>query len=335
MKRTIYLFAFLLLAQTASAQNDEAKRDLAFLQSTKNWFAAWQLVSSEVFKINKVKPVEFVFFDDQYVYSTSAITIPKGLVVKGNNLMNLKLTWRKSLHHDTLTLPDRTKVPVGLMSFASEVNGNAFFVMPLLSFWQHNEIKSKELGTEKLVTGVFLHEFSHSQQMENFGKKISSYESTTHFEAPFSDDIVQHLFGKNEAYISLYKQEVSFLYSSVKDEKLDQTLVNKALETMQNRQQTFFKDKFVALKEIDRFFLTMEGLGQYTMYLWLIHPKGGNIPVTDAIAGVRRGSKWWSQDEGFGLFLVLDRLTIPSAWATGLFGDSTEDVISLIKRLGK
>lgn len=335
MKRTIYLFVFLLLAQTASAQNDETKRDLAFLQGTKNWFAAWQLVSSEVFKINKVKPVEFVFFDDQYVYSTSAITIPKGLAVKGNNLMNLKLTWRKSLHHDTLTLPDRTKVPVGLMSFASEVNGNAFFVMPLLSFWQHNEIKSKELGTEKLVTGVFLHEFSHSQQMENFGKKISSYENTTHFEAPFSDDIVQHLFGKNEAYISLYKQEVSFLYSSVKDEKLNQELVNRALETLQNRQQTFFRDKLIALREIDRFFLTMEGLGQYTMYLWLIHPKGGNVTASNAVAGVRRGSKWWSQDEGFGLFLVLDRLTIPSVWAKGLFGDSTEDVISLIKRLGK
>ena len=332
MKRAIYFFIFLLLVQTASAQNEEAKRELAFLEGTKNWFTAWQLVSSEVFKINTVKPVQFVFFDDQYVYSTSAITIPKGLAVKGNNLMNLKLSWKKNLHHDMLTLPDQTKVPVGLMSFASEANGNAFFVMPLLSFWQHAGVTSKELGTEKLVTGVFLHEFSHAQQMQNFGKKIGSYEKTTHFEVPFSDDIVQHLFGKNETYINLFKEEVSFLYSSVKEEKLDQALVNKALEAMQNRQQIFFKDKFVALKEIDRFFLTMEGLGQYTMYLWLIHPKGGNIALPEAIAGVRRGSKWWSQDEGFGLFLVLGRLTAPSTWAKSLFGDRTEDIVSLIKR---
>ena len=79
----------------------------------------------------------------------------------------------------------------------------------------------------------------------------------------------------------------------------------------------------------------MEGLGQYTMYLWLIHPKGGNITVPNAIIGVRRDSKWWSQDEGFGLFLVLDRLTAPSTWATGLFGNRTEDAVSLIKRFGK
>lgn len=335
MKRAIYFFIFLLLVQTASAQNEEAKRDLAFLKGTKDWFAAWQLISSEVFKINTVKPVQFVFFDDQYVYSTSTITIPKGSSVKGNNLMNLKLTWKKSLHHDTLTLPDQTKVPVGLMSFASEANGNAFFVMPLLNFWQRAGVTSKELSTEKLVTGVFLHEFSHAQQMQNFGKKISSYENTIHFEAPFSDDIVQHLFGKNETYVNLFKEEVSFLYSSVKEEKLDWALVNKALEAMQNRQQIFFKDKFVALKEIDHFFLTMEGLGQYTMYLWLIHPKGGNITVPNAIIGVRRDSKWWSQDEGFGLFLVLDRLTAPSTWATGLFGNRTEDAVSLIKRFGK
>jgi len=335
MKRAIYLFVFLLLAKSASAQNEEAKRDLAFLQDTKYWFDAWQLISSEVFKINTVKPVQFVFFDDQYVYSTSEITVPKGVSVKGNDLMNLKLTWKKNLHHDTLTLPNQKKVPIGLMSYASESNGNAFFVMPLLSFWQNVGVTSKELGTEKLVTGVFLHEFSHSQQMENFGKKISAYEKATHFDVPFSDDILQHLFDKNEAYLSLFKQEVSFLYSSVKDEKLDQTLLDKALKTMQNRQQTFFKGKFVALKEIDCIFLTMEGLGQYAMYLWLIHPKGGNIAIPDALAGVRRGGKWWSQEEGFGLFLVLDRLTVPSAWASGSFDDRTEDVFSLIKKFKK
>ena len=74
----------------------------------------------------------------------------------------------------------------------------------------------------------------------------------------------------------------------------------------------------------------MEGLGQYSMFLWLTHPKGGNIERETAIMGVRRGGKWWSQDEGFALFLILDNLTPPENWVRDMFGDKTESVINLI-----
>ncbi len=85
--------------------------------------------------------------------------------------------------------------------------------------------------------------------------------------------------------------------------------------------------------QIDNFFLTMEGLGQYSMYLWLTHPKGGNIKKEIAIAGVRRNKKSWSQDEGFVLFLILDKLTKPSVWIKNMFGEKTKNVTSLIDRL--
>jgi len=74
----------------------------------------------------------------------------------------------------------------------------------------------------------------------------------------------------------------------------------------------------------------MEGLGQYSMFLWLVHPQGGNISRTKAIVGVRRGRNWWSQDEGFALFLILDRLTQPKSWIKNMFSYKTESVMSLI-----
>jgi hypothetical protein len=101
---------------------------------------------------------------------------------------------------------------------------------------------------------------------------------------------------------------------------------------MRLRHSEYFKGQYLSLVQIDNFFLTMEGLGQYSMYLWLTHPKGGNLKRNAAIDGVRRKKKWWSQDEGFALFLILDRLSKPRSWAKEMFGEKIESVVSLINK---
>ena len=318
------------------SNTEEQKRDKAFFNATNKWFNAWKLVSKGIYKIGKVTPVEFVFFDDRYVYSTSSVTIKNGSYVKGSNLMNLKFKWKKELHNDSLTFPDKSVVPINLMSFAAEIPAGktkSFFVMPLPGFWKQAGVESKELGLENLITGVFIHEFSHSQQMQNFGKQITRYEQQNNFGVEFSDDIVQHLFSKDTAYLEYYKKEIELFYGSIKNNALENDFVNEGLEVMKQRQQKYFKGKYENLKAIDNFFLTMEGLGQYSMYLWLINPKGGNIKKEITIDGVRRGGKWWSQDEGFALFLILDKLSLPENWVKDMFGDKTESVTDLIDNL--
>ena len=332
---SILTLFFLSLSVCGQSKTDDQKRDLAFYNATNKWFSAWKLVSKEFYKIKKVRPVEFVFFDDKYVYSTSAITIKKGSPVKGNNLMDLKFQWKRELHNDSLTLPDKSVVAINLMSFATEIptEAKSFFVMPLPSFWKQAGVSSKELGLENLITGVFIHEFSHSQQMQNFGKKITAFEKQNNYGVEFSDDIVQDIFAKDTTYLKYYKKEIEFFYRSTKNNALEKSAVNEGLSLMKQRQNEYFKGKYENLNEIDNFFLTMEGLGQYSMFLWLKHPKGGNKKREIAIEGVRRGGKWWSQDEGFALFLILDKLTQSKNWAKDMFGDKTESIIALFDRL--
>jgi hypothetical protein len=340
MIKIFYFFIFLAVSFTvpAQARTDASQRDQAFYNATAKWFTAWELVSKEIFKIDKVRPVEFVFFDDTYVYSTSCTTIKEGVAVKGMGLMNLSFNWKRTKHRDSLTLPDKTVVPIQLMSFAAQIPfeiEKSFFVMPLPGYWEQSGTTSKELGLENLITGVFIHEFSHSQQMQNFGRKISEYEQQNNFGLEFSDDIVQHIFGKDSSYITQYQKEVEVFYASTKAKRLDKKCVNEGLKVMRQRQQTFFEGTHKNLAEIDNFFLTMEGLGQYAMYLWLTHRRGGNMTRDVAIEGVRRKKKWWSQDEGFALFLILDKLTSPVTWAKDMFGSRTENVTTLIERLSK
>lgn len=338
MKKVFYILAlgFISLPIYGQHQADDKERDSAFFNATNKWFAAWKLLCKDIYKIDKVRPVEFVFFDDNYVYSTSVNSIKKGTPVKGNNLMNLKLKWKKELHHDSLLLPDKSVVPVNIMSFAAEIpnEGKSFFVMPLPGFWKQAGVTSKELGLENLITGVFIHEFSHSPQMQNFGKKMTEYEMQSNFSIEFSDDIVQHLFFKDTAYLKYYKKEVELFYGAAKNDTLDKDAVRKGFFIFKQRQTECFIGNYENLALIDDFFLTMEGLGQYSMYLWLIHPRGANIKKKIALEGVRRGGKWWSQDEGFALFLILDKLSAPENWVSNMFGDKTlESVTHLINRI--
>ena len=335
MKKILFVLTtfFLSLNSFGQTKTDEQIRDLAFYNATNRWFFAWKLVSKNIYQIEKVRPVEFVFFDEKYVYSTSTIAIKKGTSIKGCNLMNLSFQWKKALHNDSIMLPDNSTIPIRLMSFAAEMpneKNKSFFVMPLPSYWERNGTTSKELGLDNLITGVFIHEFSHSQQMQNFGKEITLFEKQNNFGVEFTDDIVQDIFSKDSSYLNLYNKELQNLYQSVQDPTFDKVLVRDGLRLMSQRHSDYFKSQFSSLKEIDNFFLTMEGLGQYSMYLWLAHPKGGNLKKDIAIKGVRRGGKWWSQDEGFALFLILDKLSKPATWAKNMFGYKTESVIDLI-----
>jgi hypothetical protein len=337
----LFSFTFLLFSSFVTAQTAEKQiksiSDNKFINEVGKWFSAWELISKDVYEINKLEPVEFVFFDDKYVYSTSNITVPKGEVINGLKLFKKSFIWKKSLHNNSITLPNRKTVPIGLMSFASELPGiknSAFFVMPLPDFWFMASVKSDELGLDNLITGVFLHEFSHSQQMQNFGKQISEFEKNNHFETDFSDDIIQDLFGKDLAYIDLYTNELDAFYdaSNETNKIARDTLVKNGINLLRKRHNAFFIEKYENLKQIDEIFLTMEGFGQFTMYKWLTHKLGANLPPEIAVKGVRRGGKQWSQDEGFALFLILENFSKPKNWAEKMFGIKTESVINLIEQ---
>lgn len=326
-----------LFVSCVSADKAKPVDNAAFFNGVSKWFSAWELVSKDIYHLDNLAPVEFIFFDSQYVYSTSNISIPDGEPVKGPELLGQKFVWKRALHKDSITLPDKSRVPVGLMSFAAELAGQknqSFFVMPLPEFWKKAGVTSKELGDDNLVTGVFLHEFSHSQQMQNFGRRITEFEKSNDFGTDFTDDIVQDLFEKDSSYTAMFTIENEFFYKAayVKNIEVKTSLIKAGIDAFRLRHNKYFTGKYESLKNIDEFFLTMEGLGQFTMYAWLTHKNGANLPAETAIAGVRRGKNHWSQDEGFALFLILSQLSEPGNWAKPMFGDKTESVITLINQ---
>lgn len=331
MKKNCFLLIS-LLALTLTTHAQQAGSEL--VMATDRWFRAWELLSKEVYHLNKFYPVDFVFFDSTNVYSTSPVSAGGQPVLEKQPFMNQLYDWKKAPHNGIITLPDSSKIPVGMMCFAGQnaLEKKPFFVMPLPSFWKSFGVTSAELGLDNLITGVFLHEFSHSQQMQNFGKKITAFEKTADFGVEFTDNIVQDIFESDSSFTHAFRNETTLLYDAVaeNDETRHRKILQQALMAMSIRQQQYFRDRYKDLLAMDDFFLTMEGLGQYSMYAWLTHPDGAGLSKNLAIKGVRRGKKQWSQDEGFALFLLLEKYAAPAEWGPAMFETDTTPVKYLL-----
>lgn len=298
-----------------------------------NWLSAWELVSNNILSLPKDTIPDMLFFDENFIYTTSTISAPKGQPFNGPTVFGKKLSWRKAPHTGTITLPNGAEVPVGLMSFAAPGKEKVFFVMGAPSFWEKAGVQSKELGLDKMLTGVFLHEFAHTRQINGFGKQVDSFERNHTFEGvELNDDIVQNYFKNDSVYEKLFRLEAAKFYeaAAAKDVHTAKTILSEALNMLKSRQHTYFVNDKKVLTPLDDIFLSMEGVGQYVAVAWLIHPKGGNLQLDVAMKGFRRNGRQWSQEEGLATFLALTNITKIN-WAEDMFGPNAKTIVTLME----
>lgn len=326
MTRAIFLL-MILLANIAHAQPSSQTPWLS------KWLSAWELVSNNILQLPQDTIPDMLFFDKNFVYTTSTVSAPKGRPFNGPMLFGKKLPWRKAPHQGKITLPNGQEVPVGLMSFAAPGKDKVFFVMGAPDFWQNAGVQSKELGLDKMLVGVFLHEFAHTRQMKGFGQQVASFERNHKFEGmELTDDIVQDYFKKDSVFEKGFRQEAALFYeaAATKNKAEAKKILVQALAALKSRQQQYFIGDKAVLTTLDDIFLSMEGVGQYVAVAWLTHPKGGNVPHATALKGFRRNGKNWSQEEGLATYLALLNVTKIN-WAEDVFGPNPKTVISLVE----
>lgn len=318
-----------------SIQIIERKQYDQSLGEVNNWFKAWDIVYKDVYNLKEIKLPYFVLFDETYVYTTSKITGKDGISINGPSLSDKTLNWIKKAHKDKITLPDSTETDVRVMSFASQLkNGHPFFVMPLTSYWRKNKVNDHGIGIDTLVTCVFLHEFGHTQQMQSFndiGAVMEAY-SKIHPNDHLSDDIMQEYYENDSLYLKPYKMETDLFrkasLTTNKNERLQ--LTKEALELLKKRQKNCFEKDNRDIATIDNFFLTLEGIGQYSAFVWLRNPKGGNLTLDKSLKVIK--TKWWSQEQGFDIIFLLSKFMTPNNFAKFMFGAELLTSIQLLEK---
>jgi hypothetical protein len=295
------------------------------------WLTSWEFTSKVVLDLNEAVPPEIVFYDTSCVYTTSAVTAGAAGIAGGPVLHGRKLPWRVLSHHGIITLPDSSQMPVQLASFAAPMGAvGAFLVMAAPEIWAVQGIDSDSFGRDRLLTAVFLHEFAHTLQIPSFQDIIGPIDKNWGFPEELTDDVVQERFGADSAYVAAYEAERDLLHRAAAAEAMDdvRSLATEALAMMRARQVRWFTDELEVFGVLDDAFLSFEGAGQWVGYAWLIHPRGGGVRPDAALAGMRRGGRKWTQDEGLALFLVLDRL-LPG-WPSRVFGQHQAGATELL-----
>jgi hypothetical protein len=310
-----------------------------FYECSSNWFKAWELVSKKYYNLNEIKPTEFLLFDDKFLYTTSEISGKGGEVIKGPNIFKEKFIWRKIEHNGKLTLPDNQEKKVEVMAFTyalREQKAKAFFVMPLTDFWLLNKVDDHGIGLKKLTTGVFIHEFGHSQQFENgyngmeegaFDKYFSIHENEV-----FMDDIMQEIYEKDSTYVKEYQNELNFFIKAYKADNKNEMkkLTKQALNLLEKRQERIRLEDKRDLAEIDNYWLTLEGVAQYSSFLWLTDKKGGKLNTDEALKAIETAS--WSQEEGFAIVYLFSKFSPAKKWSQKMFRSKTVNIIELLKK---
>jgi hypothetical protein len=204
---------------------------------------------------------------------------------------------------------------MGPISFAYDRDR---FVMTLPSVWRAAGVTS-ELGLERLMDGVLLHEIMHTRQSGLATEHLAGPAASAGVsDAELSDDLLQERFEGDPEYVAAWGAERDLLYAAAaaRSDAEARRLAGEALGLLRARRARWFNGERAGFAELDDIFLTMEGMGQWLIYRYFVSPAGGSVAPDEALAATRRGRRWWSQDEGLALVLVVDRL-LPGWQARG------------------
>lgn len=219
--------------------------------------------------------------------------------------------WAGSPHGGAVPLPDGKRLPPVVASFAAPYDGDrkVFVAMGLPSVWRAGGVRSDD-GLERLMTAVFLHEMAHTRQFPALAPELARLTRKWGLPDDLDDDSLQARFKDDQAYRDAWSAERDLLYRAAAAPDIGQAraLAREAALMMRVRRARWFTGPDAKWAELEDVFLTLEGAGQWTAYRYLVDKRGGGLAADRALTQIRANRSWWSQEQGLGLFLVLDRL---------------------------
>lgn len=325
------IFLCLGNASQILAQNFVCKLETAdriWIEQTLN---IWEKVRKNSLQTSAAELPWLILFDESCVFNVN----PDKSQFKAINSDKSAISFnRKSFdiftirHNGKIALPEKGEIPAQLISFASNYdNGQkAFLVSAMPQIWQKAPHLKDEKNVDALVRSVFVHEMTHTFH-QKYHAKLDVIEKKMVGVENFDDDIIQNTFAKNADFRKTFESEHNLLYKAVgeKDLRRKRELAKAAFEMIKTRRDQFFINENAIYAEIEEIYLTMEGAANWAAFRSAIDQ---GLSEADALKLIRRGGKYWSQDEGLALFLVIDSL-FPK-WQKKAFGKSQTSVIELL-----
>ena len=236
---------------------------------------------------------------------------------------------RSVTYQGTFLLPNGTPGELEMKASTSLYrNGRAaFFAMAMPSIWRSKGVSAPTRA--EYLQGVFSHEMTHTRLLPAVNRRVKELARLHDLPSPMNDDVIQMQFEEVRGFESAVNRERDHFYRAVLEplapRRLQQT--KRGLELARARRARYFTGPNQAYAEIESLFLLLEGVGQWTAYR-LSHARNGS--EVQSIRLMRADRRFWSQDEGLALFILIDAL-VPG-WQPRVFTASPASPFELLQQ---
>ena len=235
---------------------------------------------------------------------------------------------RAAAHTGTFLLPSGAPGEVEMKGSTSLYrNGRAaYFMMAMPSVWRSKDVSIPTRA--EYLQGVFSHEMTHIRLLPSVNRRVKEIAREHDLPSPINDDFIQMQFQEVGGFESAFKRERDHFYRAAVTLEPDKraALARRALEMAKQRRTRYFTGTTAAYAEVESIFLMLEGVGQWAAFR-LSKARAGN--ESEAIRLMRDDRRYWSQDEGLALFLLIDAL-VPG-WQKRIFTDNPASPYTLLE----
>jgi len=300
-----------------------AAEDRAWLQGALD---AWEAARRDALRLPPGPLPWLVLFDARCVWHVGPDPSAPAPRADGAPASEARLTHagaavpvRGLAHGGSVPLPDGGRVPPRVVSFAATYQGGEkpYLVMSLPTVWRAEPRHAADPHLDRLLRGVFVHEMTHTAQARAFGRRLDELAERHGLGDELDDDVVQRRFGTAAGFREAYEAERDLLYRAAgeTDPGRRRALAADALARMSERRARYFTGADTLYAELEDLFLTLEGAANWAAYRAAV---AEGMSEADALALIRRGGRFWSQDQGLALFLAAD--AVVPGWQARAFG---------------
>jgi hypothetical protein len=294
----------------------------------------WEQVSREFLRTDPTPLPWIVLYDAGCVWHLNPDSTVTGARVVDTPLKfaGRLVPVRAAAHSGTFLLPSGGPGEVEMKASTSLYrNGRAaFFAMAMPSIWRTRDVSVPTRA--EYLQGVFSHEMTHIRLLPSVNRRVREIAKQHDLPSPMNDDIIQTTFENVDGFESAFKRERDELFRAAMapDPSKRAALLKRALDLVRQRQARYFTGANAAYAEIESLFLMLEGVGQWAAFR-LSKARDGN--EIEAIRLMRDDRRYWSQDEGLALFLLIDAL-VPD-WQSRIFTDKPASPFQLLEAVVK
>ncbi|HSC26628.1 MAG TPA: hypothetical protein VLD67_05105 [Vicinamibacterales bacterium] len=295
----------------------------------------WDLVRRDYLKLDPAPLPWIVLFDASCIWHV-APTDPR--VLTGAEQIGTALTFAdgpvdvRALPHDgTVLLPSRYEIPVDVKASTALYRGGraTFLAMSMPALWRASRAHGRNPHLDDYLQGVFVHELTHTRHLVPLNRRLRRLAEDADLLLPVNDDVVQGHFRKEPGFSRAMETErdMYFRAAAEPDPGKRLQLASAALSLRRERHARYFSGANSAFADIETVFLTLEGTGQWSAYKLTV--ARGPYDGAAALKLVRDNRRFWSQDVGLGVFLLLNTL-VPD-WQAKVFAAEPASPFDLLE----